>query len=376
VSLRRLGLCLLAVTLLAPLVAADKPQSGDAVVVPRVTLRGEVPLRDALKDLQRQTGVSISTGLAKDALDASVDLDRLKLEKVSFWHAVDSLAKAAKAKPVQSGRDGSVVLQPLARDDRRPPVSYDGPFRTRVTRISVSREFDSDRGSCVVGLEVSWTPSLRPIFLEPQPQKVTMQDGDGKAVEVADEGSSLAPVDGRFSLALEATLPALPRGHKKITLLQGRLLAIAPTKMLRFDFEEKTTLADLAGALPGGDRRKVTKEGVVCQLSTITLGRESWSLQMTLDYPEGNRKLESFQAAALVANNELVLTGTKARRKLLPSSSVIDQVGSRRAVVTYHFTDAKAAPRGKASDWSVTYTAPARIVEVPFRFSFDDLPLP
>jgi hypothetical protein len=369
VSLPRLRLCLLALPLLAPLASADKPKSAE-VVVPLVSMRGTTSVRDAVKDLQRQTGVSISDALGKDAPDVSLHLDR-----VSFWRAVDSLALAARAKPVQSGRDGSVVLQPFTRDDRRAPVSYDGPFRTRVTRISVSRELDSDRGGCVVALEVSWTPTLRPLFLESQPQKVTVRDGNGKDVEVADEGSSLAPVDGRFSLALEASLPALPREHKKITSLEGRLLAVAPTKMLRFGFENGT-LAALDRARQGGEERKETREGVVCQVSKIVLGRDVWSVQVTLDYPEGNRKLESFQAAGLVANNELVLTGVKSKRKLLPSSSVIDQVGSRRAVVTHHFTDAKGAPRGKASDWTVSYTAPARVVEVPLRFSFEDLPLP
>src|SRR5262249_20455928 len=182
--------------------------------------------------------------------------NKLDRERASFGRAVDPLAVAAKARPVQSGRDGSIVLQPFTRDDRRPPVSYDGPFRTRVTRITVSREFDSDRGSCVVGLEVSWTPTLRPLFLEPQPRQVRMRDGDGKAVEVADEGSSLAPVDGRFNLALETSLPALPRDHKRISSLRGRLLAIAPTKMLRFRFDDKATLAVLEGATPGGEQRK------------------------------------------------------------------------------------------------------------------------
>jgi hypothetical protein len=369
----RHGLPLLLLLLpLAPLPAETEKSSG-GVVDRVVSYQGKKALPDALQELKWQTGITVASHLGKDAPDVSLDL-----QKASFWQAVDALARAASAKPVQSARDGSITLEPFTSDDRRPPVSYDGPFRVRVTRITVSREFDSDRGTCVVGLEVSWTPTLRPLFLESQPRKVVLTDGKGKRIDVPDEGGSLVPVDGRYNFALEASLPALPRDHKVIRSLQGRLAAVTPTRMVRFSFgeEKKDTLASLDVAKAGGEERTRTREGVVCRVAKVVLGRDSWSVQMTLEYPEGNRQLESFQAASLVANNELVLTSADGKRKLLPSSSLIDQVGSRKAVVTYHFTDSKAAPRGKASDWKLAYTAPARVVEVGFGFAFEDLPLP
>jgi hypothetical protein len=353
---------------LAPLFA-DQPKSAD-VVVPTVSLSDKMPLRQALKEVQRQSGVILTDTFGKDAPDVALDLD-----KASFWRAVDAIAVAANAKAVQSGRDGSVVFQPFPKEDRRPPVSYDGPFRVRVSRITVSRDLESERGTCTVNLDVTWTPTLRPLFLESQAQQVKMRDGDGKDVPVDAEGSSLAPIDGRYNLAVELSLPALSREQKKVGFLEGKLIAVAPTKMVRFDFD-RADLAALNDALPGGAVRRVSQDEVVCQASKIVLGRESWSVQMTLDYPEGNRKLESFQLSSLVANNELLLTSKDGKRRLMPTSSVIDLVGSRRAVVTYHFADRQGAPRGKAGDWKVTYAAPARVVEVAFRFAFKDLPLP
>jgi hypothetical protein len=328
-----------------------------------------VPLRQALREVRKQTGVVVSDTLGEDAPEVSLDLDR-----ASFWRAIDAIAAASKTKPLQSTRDGSVVLQPLLKGDRRPPVSYDGPFRVRVVRITTSHDLDSDRGSCVVGLEVTWTPTLRPLFLESQAQKVRLIDADSKEVSVADEGSSLAPVDGRYSLALDVTLPALPREHRTIGSLEGSLLAIAPSKMIRFAFD--ADLAALNEAVPGGELRKVVQGEVVCRIGKIVLGREAWSVRVTLDYPEGNRKLESFQAGSIVLNNELLLTHKEGKRRLTPSNFVVEQAGSRRAVVTYHFTDRPGAKRGRAADWKVSYTAPARVVEVPLRFAFKDLRLP
>ena len=68
--------------------------------------------------------------------------------------------------------------------------------------------------------------------------------------------------------------------------------------------------------------------------------------------------------------------GFEGKRRLLPTSSVVDLVGSKRALVTYHFSDKPGAARGKAAEWKLTYAAPARIVEVPVRFAFENLPLP
>ena len=86
--------------------------------------------------------------------------------------------------------------------------------------------------------------------------------------------------------------------------------------------------------------------------------------------------LESFQASSLVVHNELVLTSKDGKRQLPSSSYVIDEISSRRAKVTYHFTDRPGQRRGSVRDWKVSYRAPARIVEVPVSFTFRGVPLP
>src|SRR5690349_8808594 len=113
------------------------------LTVPSVSIRDTLPLSKALAEVRRQTGVTVQDGLGGDR-EVSLALDR-----ASFWQAVEAVAVAARAKAVQSGRDGSVTLQPLLRGERRPPVSHDGPFRVRVLRISTSQDLDSDRGSCL-----------------------------------------------------------------------------------------------------------------------------------------------------------------------------------------------------------------------------------
>jgi hypothetical protein len=340
------------------------------VALPVVSLRGKVTVDRALQEIRRQTGATVRDDRDEAGQEVFLDLNR-----VSFWQAVDALALAAKAKPVLIGREGLVALQRPSATDRRPPVSYDGPFRTRILRVTSSRELDSDRRSCTVGLEVTWTPTLRPLFMESQAQQVRLRNSKGQDVPVAAEGASLVPVDGRLVLPIDVTLPALPRSEAHLGLLEGKLLAVAPSQMLRFAFD--SDLQALKDAVPGGAQRRLTQEEVVCRITRVVLSRERWSVQVRLDYPEGNSKLESFQAGSLVVNNELVLRRKDGKRPpLSPTSYVIDQVSSRRALVTYHFTDRLGVLRGKAADWKPSYQAPARIVELPFRFSFRDVPLP
>ena len=70
-----------------------------------------------------------------------------------------------------------------------------------------------------------------------------------------------------------------------------------------------------------------------------------WSVEVTLDYPEGNVKLDSFQS--WVVNNEMVLEGKDGSR--FPSSSyLLEESSPRHAVFTYHFNDKEKMKRGLA----------------------------
>lgn len=359
--------CVIALAL-GTIASAEEPRS--SLSVPLVTLRKSTTLADALSDVSRQTGVRLTDALRKKGGEVELEFDKLH-----FWPALDRLAASAKAKVAQSPRDGAIVLHPVDPDfDRPSPLSYDGPFRFRATRVTAARDLDSLRGGLVVGLEVSWTPTLRPLFIDGQPHGLRFAGNDGKPITVPDEGGALVAIDGRYSFPLEVTLPAVPREQKQLRKLEGKLAIVVPTKMLSFSFD--ANLAALDAAKPGGEQRRLTLEGVTCGVGKIAFGSETWSVQMALDYPEGNHPLESFQAASLVANNELVLRSRDGKRRLTPANGVVDQVGSRRALVTYHFVERPGAARGKPSDWSLSYAAPARIVEVRTRFAFDSLPLP
>jgi hypothetical protein len=365
-------LCLLAFASFAvfPGAAQERTSAPVLPVVRRVDLRDDsITLTKALAEVRRQTGITVV-----DDRGGAEQTFALDLRQTAFWQAVDTIAQAVNARATLSERDAAVHLVARRRGERVPPTSYDGDFRVCALQTLASRNLDSDRAGCMVSLQVVWSPTLRPLFVESQVQGLRVVDPDGRSVAVPEEGSSLAAVDGRSSLTIDLALPAFPRAARQIRELSGKLVAIAPSKMLTFRFD--ASLKALHDAVADGTLRRLTLEDVVSRLSSIKLDRGRWSLAVALEYPEGNLRLESFQSASLVVNNELTLISKDGKRSLSPTGYVIDHVTSRRALVTYHFTDRPGSARGRAEDWQVQYRAPARIVSVPFRFSFRDLPLP
>jgi hypothetical protein len=244
-------------------------------------------------------------------------------------------------------------------------------FRLAVTRVAASRDLEGTTSVYTATLEVAWEPELRPLLLETRPQGLRVEDDGKREIPVAQEGSSEAPVDGRLSLAFDIPLPALPRSCARIGLLEGKLVAVAPSKMLTFTFD---SLARLAEAGQGGAGRRQVQEGVVCTIRKVTLAPERWSVQVGLNYPPGGKTLESYQSG--VVNNEMVLESTDGKRRLASSGYVLDSATARRAEITYHFLDRGGRGRGRPEDWKLTYRTPAALVEIPIRFSFKDVPLP
>lgn len=334
--------------------------------VKHFTLRQEkVLLSRALDELARQTGVRVEDTRGLPDATLSVEADRL-----TFWQGIDSLADTVGAAVLLPASDGMVSLVKRPEGSQKPPMSYDGPFRVVVRKVSAMRDLDRNSGACMLTLEVAWVPGLLPLFLETKPQGLRVLDHKRKPLALEDQGSVLAEVDGKFSLNVEVTVPALPRAAPSIALIEGALSAVAPSKMLAFQFDTLHALANDAS------KRRLMQEGAVCRIDKLTLVKDRWTVRVALELAPGGKKLESFQANSWVANNEIALVSIDGKRRMLPSSYVLESATSRRAFLSYHFVDQGAVKRGKPTEWKVVYRTPASIVDVPLRFRFANVPLP
>ncbi|HEY2146785.1 MAG TPA: hypothetical protein VGH32_02540, partial [Pirellulales bacterium] len=132
-------------------------------------------------------------------------------------------------------------------------------------------------------------------------------------------------------------------------------------KMLTFTFD----------ALEPG--RNLTQENVVCRVSKVVTSDDHWSVEIMLDYPEGNVKLDSYQS--WVVNNEIHLESKDGADRFASSSYLLEESTPRHAVLTYNFSDKERMKRGLA-EWKLVYRTPALVVKAPITFSFKDVPLP
>ena len=293
---------------------------------------------------------------------------RLDLSQVPFWQALDAIADKTDSRVDLHARDGHVALAKRPAGWKPPRISHSGLFRTSLSALSAKLDLETDARTYTASVEVAWEPHLLPLLLETRPQSLVVRDDAGRLLPVGPAGSSLAPVDGRISLPLDVTLPPAPRSVRTLSVLEGQLYAVAPTKMLTFTFD---SLDQLARAPADDPRLSRTQEEVVCTVSRVVTAEDHWSVEVTLDYPEGNVKLDSFQS--WVVNNEMVLEHGADR---LPSSSyLLEESTPRHAVLTYNFSDPEKMKRG-LRDWKLVYRTPALVVKVPFTFSFKDVPLP
>ncbi|MGL4551979.1 MAG: hypothetical protein ACRC33_12440, partial [Gemmataceae bacterium] len=207
------------------------------------------------------------------------------------------------------------------------------------------------------------------------PHELKVVDIRGKTVAVTEESPTLVPVEARPALTLDLVLPGFPRSDPSIGSIAGKLNAVVLGDMLTFDLDANLDVLHVAPA--GGAQRRSTRNGVTCSVVGLTLGRDHWTLKMALDYPAGaNREFESFQAGTMVAANELRLVSLDGKRQLAPTATVAEEAGSRRTVVSFHFTDGPAGKRGTPGAWKVRYRAPSRVLDSSLSFKFEKVALP
>ncbi|HBI42617.1 MAG TPA: hypothetical protein DDY78_07120 [Planctomycetales bacterium] len=341
--------------------------SDDKQPAPRLaTIQGQhLPLKTVLAELDRQT-----SNVVIDQIGESNPVLDLDLKEITFWQALDAIAEKARARVDIHPRDGGVALAKRQAGWHPPLISYSGLFRTTLNSISAKLDLETGARHYIGSLEVAWEPHLLPLLLETRPRSLAVRDDAGRSIGSDSFASSLAPVDGRTSLAFEVTLPPVARSVNKLSLLEGQLYAVAPSKMLTLAFD---SLDQLIKAPADDARRKLTQEGVVCRVSKVVAADDHWSVEITLDYPDGNVKLDSYQS--WVVNNEIRLESKDGADHFPSSSYLLEESTPRHAVLTYHFNDKERMKRGLA-EWKLVYRTPALVVKVPIAFSFKDVPLP
>jgi hypothetical protein len=328
-----------------------------------------VTLSRALAELAKQTGNTV-----EDLREMDTDPKfNLKLNKVTFWEALDVIAREADARVSLYERGGKIALRARPEGYVNPPASYSGLFRTTVRRISAARDLESDIGNYVAALEIAWEPRFRPFMLELNPQALAFEDDKNRKLSIDEEAmKNRLAVTNKVAVTFDVPLPSLQRASAKLGLLQGKVMMIGPTRMDTFAFD--STLAEMA---KDPKAASLTRDGVTVKVDKLELVKDHWTLMMALEYPADGPDFESFES--WLVYNEIHLK-KKNGDETFPNNGgyVIESSAGNRALISYHFIDerGKKLVRGNPEDWTLAYRTPGLIVEVPVSFEFKDLPLP
>jgi hypothetical protein len=326
----------------------------------RVTLKAEeIALSKALRMIQDQTGFEVLPPADEDPT-----LKNIKLDKVPFWEALDTLAKSADLRVYPYGRDRKITFMKHERGYREMPTCYSGPFRIVFKKIILARDLENDAQGGIAYLEVAWEPRFQAFYLEPKPDSLEVKDDRGTVLEVPPGGKGRGPTGEGLTQQVEVPLPAFPRKALRIGSIQGEVTIVGSPKLLTFTFDK----------LAKGQEQ--TQDGVTVGLRTFKEAKELWTIDVGLKYPAETPKLESFETFWI--NNQAYLVNKAGMRMEPAGYDADDQTVAGQQVIRYRFTDddAKQLKLGKSADWKLIYRTPAQIAEVPIKFSFKDVPLP
>ena len=142
---------------------------------------------------------------------------------------------------------------------------------------------------------------------------------------------------------------------------------VAPSRIATFAFGP----LDQIKGMPKQEDGKV-----VCRIEDVKLSGNNWKVKVSMSYPPGNAELDDTHSAyQIAATNELVLESKDGKRRFVALPSYVPAATPTSVVVEYNLTKDNR-PTGEAKDWTVSFRAPAAVVQVPVAFTFKDVPLP
>lgn len=376
---RFIGLFALLCLLNATPVHGDEKQKGSAgptahneFAVKKVTLQEkEVLLSKALAEISRQTGNEV-----EDRRMGKEDVKiRLDLKDVTFWQALDAVAKAADANVAVFERDNKVAL--TDGPFQALPTSYDGMFRIRVKRMKITHNLETDTRQAVFTMEIAWEPRFQPLFIEGQADDLYIEDEKSRTVELPEPSRGQVSTSKRNAVEVDVRTNAPQRNAASLKVLKGKLTVTGPSEMLSFTWDKLAKIDKKA------DYRKKTNKGVSVTLRELrqegAAGDQVWTVGLFLEYPADGPKFESFQS--WIVNNEIHFVREKdgLKQQMPPNLGYnTDDQSDTNALISYRFGDEpeRKVFLGKFGEWSLVYKTPGKVVELPVTFEFKNLSLP
>jgi len=338
----------------------EQDVAGSFVEIPK----GAMPLADALREIERQTGNVVRDqreDFNEEATNPTIQFDG---KKRKFWEAMDLLCKEAGVTMEHFAGENAIGIRARPTEGPNAAMVTSGALRFIPQTINLSRTLGASTAKCVVNIQAIYEPRLKPLLVEVDVDSFKVVDDQGKEIKFSSERQqstyNFAVQEGAHSFEIALDLEAPERSAKTLKSITGEAALRLPALTEQFTFD-KWTSADM--------QEKATPS------MKVKLGKAKdemdglWSFQMAIamlgEKPEG----ESYLAAGL--DPELYLVNADGSR-LAPNAgkNVRDEDG--QTVFEYLISGAP----GKLEDYKVIVRIPSGVTRVPVKFELKDLPLP
>ncbi len=229
-----------------------------------------------------------------------------------------------------------------------------------ATEIEASLDLrNPERRSSRITLETAWEPRLQPILLRQSLEGLTITDDAGRSIAVdGARGELETPLNSRFcSTTLSIPLVIVDREAKKIAEMKGKLTAVVPGRVERFEF---TNL---------GKERDVQQPrgGVVVTLELARKNGDAHEIRIRVRFDQAGDALQSH--LRWIFDNKAVLIDPEGKEiadpTRTPTAEAENEIG-----MSYVF----AVPT--LEGYTFVYETPGALVELPIPYTLRDIPLP
>ncbi len=331
---------------------------------PRNVTLGEsaMKLTEVFAAIEEQTGNAIidyREEFGQPSDDATVEVD---FDNTTFWQALDNvLDQAALTVYSYGGEPGLTIVTSSSTVSRRTLADYQGAFRFEPVDILAQRNFgEPDHSVLRLKLAVAWEPRLRPIVVSHAIANVTVTDGQGNPIAVANEN-----VQSEFSVneqmhfqEFEIPLQSPSREVDKIGRVSGSVnfLIAGPNESFRFD--------------PLTDERNVEQRRAQATviMERVRKNQETWEIRVAVQFDDAAGALESHRG--WIFNNPAMLIDAEGEI-ILPATIETTRRTEREVGMAYLFD----VPQG-LDGMTFVYETPVSILTHRVDYELRDLKLP
>jgi hypothetical protein len=337
----------------------EQDVAGSFVEIPK----GAMPLADALREIERQTGNVVRDQREEFNEEATNPTIQFDGKKRKFWEAMDLLCKDAGITLEHFAGESAISIRAQGMGANPSTVTI-GALRFTPQTITLTRNLGMGPAKCTVNILSVFEPRLKPMLVEVDVDSFKILDDQNRALKFAAERQqsmyTFQVQEGAHSFEIALDLEAPDRSAKTIKSITGEAALRLPAVTEQFTFD-KWTGSEMQERATPSMKVKVGK--------SKDEGDGLWSFQLNVamlgEKPEG----ESFLTASL--DPEIYLVNADGSR-LAPNAGKEVGESDGETAITYLISGAP----GKLQDYKVVCRIPSGVTRVPVKFELKDLPLP